>query len=449
MSHQAYSQCFLAAILFLMVTMLPAAGMADTFHIDNFISPEVCSGCHGDIFAQWENSMHNLAHEDGAYVAIAGFLRNGLKNPDEIEEAESCVKCHTPVGYVTGYPKQFSDNREKVPDIARQGIQCDYCHSATGTKKMYNNGLILAPGQGEDDPGIKYGPFDDAEPDFHDAEFSKFHTESGICGTCHNVKHVVFGTDLETTYDEWAASPYNTGDPKTHVNCQGCHMYQRPDVPATGATKRPLNPGPASDYTEDREHIFTHYFVGANQMIPGMAGDEEKITMARQRLEHAASLSIDAAGAEKGILKISVTNTGAGHSIPTGVTDLRQVWLEVRVKNAEGNELFSSGVLDSKGYLGADAVVYKTVYGDEGGKPTSNINKARSILKDYRIKAGQTVTETYKVPGIAGSGKAGKGTVVVAKLMYRSLSHKLLDMIPDGAAFKAGAVTMAHAKTVL
>lgn len=417
---------------------------ADRFHVDRFISPDVCAGCHADIYDQWQNSMHNLSHPDAAYIKIARFLRKGLVNPDEIKEAESCVKCHTPVGYVTGYPTQLSDDPKRIPEIAEAGIQCDYCHSAVSTDKLYNNGLMLSPGNGEDDPGVKLGPFDDARPDFHEAAYSEFHTRSEICGSCHNVKHVVFGTDLETTYDEWKSSPYYSDDPARAVTCQGCHMYQRPGVPATGSTPRPPNPGPASDYTDERPHIFTHYFVGANYMIPGQAGDDEKVKMARERLQHAAELTIDSVDLKNRVLKIKVANTGAGHSIPTGVTDLRQVWLQITISDSKGRTVFSSGHLDGNGYLGADAVAYRTEYGDENGKPTANIAKARKILKDYRIPSGQFLIETIRLPE-----NVAQGMSVEAVLMYRSLPHRLLDQIPGASGLKPDAVRMAAVRSIL
>ncbi|MCK5162808.1 MAG: cytochrome c554 family protein, partial [Desulfobacula sp.] len=234
-----------------MLFVLPLfASSEDKIHIDQFISPDTCSGCHSEIFEQWENSMHSLAHKDPVYFKVARFLRKGLTDEGQIKEAESCVKCHTPIGYLTGFPKKLSDDLSKTAEIATQAIQCDYCHSAVTVKQMYNNGLVLKPGQGEDDPGIKYGPFDDAAPDFHEAQYSKLHTESEICGTCHDVKHVVFGTDLETTYTEWKNSPYNSKDPQKKITCQGCHMYQRPGIPATGSTPRPENPGAATDYSD-------------------------------------------------------------------------------------------------------------------------------------------------------------------------------------------------------
>jgi hypothetical protein len=402
----------------------------DKIDIEQFISPETCGGCHAEIFEQWENSMHNLAHKDPVYSRVSQFLRKGLINEGEIQEAESCVKCHTPVGHLTGFPEKLSDDLSKTPEIATKGIQCDYCHSVETVKRMYNNGLVLKPGQGEDDPGIKYGPFDDAEPDFHEALYSKLHTQSQICGTCHNVKHVSFGTDLETTYTEWQNSPYNSKDPAKRIECQGCHMYQRPGIPSTGSTPRPENPGSATEYREERHHIFTHYIVGGNSSVPGTFDGHDKDQMAVERLQNAATISVDISLIEQKKLNIIVTNTGAGHSIPTGVGDLRQVWLEVTIQDKANKTSFQTGVMNDKHELSKDAVIFRTVFGDEKGNPVVNIAKAKKVLKDNRIKAKQSVIKTMDLPFIPK-----KDATIIARLLYRGMPQKILNLIP-GKPFK-------------
>lgn len=401
------------------------AGSKEKIKVEQFIQAETCSGCHSEIFAQWENSMHHQAHNDPVYFRLAKFLRQGLKDQGEIEEAESCVKCHTPVGHASGFPQKLSDDLSKTPDIATNGVQCDLCHSAVSVEKMYNNGLVLSPGNGEEDPGTKYGPFDDAEPDFHQAEFSKLHTEAAICGTCHDVKHVAFGTNLETTYTEWLNSPYNSKDPSKRVTCQGCHMYQKPGVPATGSTKRPANPGSASDYSDERPHIFTHYFVGANAGVPEMFGSKEKGNMARERLQNAASLSIapTAPGQKKIIVK--VTNDGAGHSLPTGLGDLRQVWLEISVAGPDNTLLYQSGFLNKNHELPDNARIFRTVFGDGKGNPVINIAKARQVLKDNRIKAGESADEAFML-----DNALKKGDTITVRLLYRSAPQKILKLLP-------------------
>lgn len=431
---------FLFSLLLVLNAAACFALQPGNIEIDRFIAPDICSGCHFEIFEQWENSMHNLSHKDPIYLSVAKFLRKGLTDENHIKEAESCVKCHTPVGFVTGFPEKLSDDLSKTPEIAAQGIQCDFCHSAEKVMQMYNNGLVINPGYGEDEPGVKYGPFADAVPDFHDAEYSKLHTESEICGTCHNVKHVVFGTDLETTYTEWKNSAYNSDDPEKKITCQGCHMYQRPGIPATGSSPRPENPGSAADYSDERPHIFTHYFVGGNAVVPGKFNGQDKTQMAVERLENAATVTVDKSGLIRKKLDITVTNTGAGHSIPTGVGDLRQVWLEITIKNKDNKVSFQQGGLDDKGILPDDAHLFQTVFADGKGNKVINIAKAKQVLKDTRIKAGQSVTRTIDLPFVPE-----KGSTIIVRLLYRSMPRKILNLIPGKTFEPLPVIEMANA----
>jgi hypothetical protein len=395
-------------------------------NIDRFISPETCAGCHSKIFEQWENSMLNLSHKDPVYLRVAQYLREGLINNDEIEEAESCVKCHVPVGYLSGYPTKTSDSPSHIPEIAKNGIQCDYCHSVVSVTRLYNNGLVLKPGHGENDPGIKYGPYDDAMPDYHEAQYSELHTKSEFCGTCHDVKHVVFGTDIETTYTEWKNSPYNSKDPAKSISCQGCHMYQRPGFPGTGSVPRPENPGSATDYSIERPHISTHYFVGANSYIPELMGDKTKSLMAVERLQNAATLAVNREKTDKKQISVTIENTGAGHSIPTGVSNLRQVWLEITLKDKKNKTIFQMGVPDEKNELPENTIIFNTVFGDGKGGPVANIAKARQILSDNRIKAGESVTRLINLPFVPP-----KDSILTVRLLYRSMPAKLLNTIYD------------------
>ncbi|MBF0469320.1 MAG: cytochrome c554 family protein, partial [Desulfamplus sp.] len=275
---------------------------------------------------------------------------------------------------------------------------------------------------------------------------SRFHTDSNICGTCHNVKHVSFGTDLETTFDEWEKSPYNSEDPEKKVTCQGCHMYQRTGVPATGSTNRPDNKGTAVDDGPVRDHVFTHNFVGGNGFIPGMSGSADKSKMAEERLKNAATLLIDDSRVKEGKLDITVTNSGAGHKLPTGLTDFRQMWLEITVVDDKGAELFSSGKLDQNGYVPENAIMFNTVYGDGKGNPVLNIAKAREILKDRRILPMQSVTQEIDfVPkSRKNSGKKLEEINVHARLLYRSASKKVLDQVAGKDKFVLPVVTMAE-----
>ncbi len=438
-------QIILTVIIFAAIFFGPVFSYAEKLTIDRFISPETCGDCHSTIYSQWQNSMHHLSHNDPLYVAVSRYMLSGLTDSEEIAESESCVKCHTPVGNITGYPEKTSDDRTKVPEIATKGIQCDYCHSATGADKIFNNGLILSPGHGQDDPGTKRGPFKDASSDYHESAFSAFHTEAKICGTCHNVSHVSFNTKLETTYDEWEKGPYNnTTDEKQKITCQGCHMYQRPGIPATASTPRPLNKGKAADDGPLRDHIFTHYFIGANTVVPTNFKSTEKRDMAIERLTNSANLALDTLKIKEGKLVIIVTNSGAGHYLPTGLTDVRQMWLEIVIKDEKKNIIYSTGKLDKDGYITKGAIIYNTVFGDGKGKPVLNISKAREILKDKRIPPKESVREE-----IVFQKKNIKQLTISVKLLYRSAPQELIDLVFGKGKDILPVITMEQIKTTI
>ncbi|MBN2160095.1 MAG: cytochrome c554 family protein [Spirochaetes bacterium] len=429
--NRAGSFMFAACALF-----LSSCSKTPHYELSRFVSPETCGGCHDTIYEQWRGSMHSLSHGDVLYREVALKDLRGLTDPDEIKEAEHCVSCHTPVGFVSGMPRKTSDHMKTIPELARKGVQCDYCHSATGARKMYNAELNIDPGHGEDDPGTKRGPYGDSESDYHKTKYSGFHTRSEICGACHDVRHVVFGTKLETPYEEWKRGPYAARG----IECQSCHMYQRPGVPATGSTPRPDNPGKAAAGGPERKHVFTHYFAGGNTLVPAMSGDKTIAEMAEERLKHAATLSI-AAMAEGGVVKVTVANTGAGHCIPTGLSHVRQMWLEILVTGRGGRVLLHSGALGRDGRLDPSAVLYNTVFGDKTGKPVMNVAQAREILRDRRIEPLANVVEEYRLSDVKETS-----VDVEAKLWYRLADQKLVDSVMGRGKISVPAVLMASAK---
>ncbi len=407
---------------------------AEEMKISRFISAETCGECHSKIYNEWRDSLHNLAHKDEIYREVALKTLQGADSKEEKMEAEMCVKCHIPIGFVSNKPSKTSeDTTLDVETPSGEGVQCDYCHSTLKITKRYNNGLFVVPGNGEEDPGTKRGPYEDSESDFHQTAFSKPHKEASFCGSCHNVKHVAFGTNLETTFDEWEKSPYNSQDNSKRVTCQGCHMYQREGFPATGMTKRPKNKGFASDEeTIEREHIATHYFMGGNSYINS---DKDKQKMVEARLKNAATLGIDI---KKKEIVVKVTNSGAGHSIPTGLTNLREMWLEVTVFNKKGEEIYSFGKLDKNGYLDKNTELFNTIFGDGSGKAVFSVAEAKEIIKDNRIEPFKTFEK--KLPFLKEASN------IKIRLLYRIVSQKLVDDIFGKGKHFIPVVVMAELK---
>jgi hypothetical protein len=193
-----------------------------------------------------------------------------------------------------------------------------------------------------------------------------------------------------------------------------------------------------------RDHIFTHYFVGANKVVTGMFDDQVKVKMAEARLKNSASLSIDTSQIKNGELKIKIKNTGAGHYLPTGLTNVRQMWLEITVIDEKEKVVYVSGKLDEKGYVPESAVIFNTVFGDGKGNPVLNIAKAREVLEDRRIPPLKSVEETVSLP------KAGwKNLKVNARLLYRSAPQKVLDIILGDGKLRPPVIIMEEVEGVI
>ena len=117
-------------------------------------------------------------------------------------------------------------------------------------------------------------------------------------------------------------------------------------------------------------------------------------------LEKAARIEImppvDATAGRELELRVSVSNVGAGHDLPTGAAELRKLWLAVTVIDAAGREIFSSGATDAYGDPLEGSVTYGVTWLDSAGHLTDRLWDAEQAFRDHRIPAGAAVTETYR-----------------------------------------------------
>ncbi|MCK5195581.1 MAG: cytochrome c554 family protein [Desulfobulbaceae bacterium] len=403
--------------------------------VDQFIGPDVCEGCHSEIYEQWNGSMHSRAFTDPLWQSATKLFFKEATTDDELLEMKACVKCHTPLGFRSYSITSPADDYNKLAALPSQGIFCNWCHNISEVKHLGDAGYEVEPGGGEDDPSTMLGPLKDADSDFHPTKYSELHTKSEFCGLCHNVSHAANKMPIEQTYNEWKNGPYNTGNPETTVHCQDCHMRQRPGIPATGKTKRPDNPGKAADNGRDRKHVWTHYFVGANAFTTKLMKSDLHAQMAVERLKNAADLElIKSSSYSKNKLShisVKIINSGAGHYLPTGITEIRQMWLDVKIADSRGKTIFRAGSLDNNGNIDENAVLYYTQLGNKKGENVINIALADRILYDHRIppKGHQVEKYTFQIPPDAVSP-----LTVEATLKYRSVSQSLaIELLGDGA----------------
>jgi len=415
----------------------------------DFLDAQVCGGCHGVIYEEWNGSLHSLATRDPIYMRAAKLFLSQAKNPGELAEAESCVKCHAPLAVVAGKIEGVSGEITGLEGVLAQGVSCDFCHSVEKALGIGNAQYGIAPAPARGGPGAKFGPRRDSESPFHGTSFSALHRSAEFCGMCHDVSHVANLLPIERTYTEWVSSPYNTGEVATSVICQHCHMRQSEGTPATGMTERPRRPGKAAVMGPEREHVATHVFVGANTVVPKLLGFERHATMAAERLKNAARLELSAAEAVPGgVARLSarVWNEGAGHYLPTGLTEVREMWLQVVVEDSAGTEVFVTGRPDRRGDLPPDARVFHTILGTPQGEPTMNIALADRVLHDKRVPPKGYVEEEFAflVPADAERPLTARVT-----LRYRTASQKVARLLFGEDAPEIPIVDMARAELTL
>jgi hypothetical protein len=377
----------LVAAAVLAVFALPAAAHAALPEIpsSHFEQYTEC-GCHSGFQLQWERSMHAQAITDPIYLYE---LELGQRDTDG-QIAAFCNSCHTPVSVMAGEIEGLDHSRMSA--VGLEGVTCDFCHQITGGDSPPGNYSMRL-----DSPdGTKRAQFDDAVSPAHETAYSEFHTKAEFCGSCHDVFHPGNGLQLEGTYTEWLNGPYAAEG----IVCQDCHM-----TPGPGPTKPYA--GKAASFGPEREHIYIMTFAGGNTAL-GMAD------LAEERLKAAAEIEVETPEyvpvGESGEVNVTITNVGAGHYLPTGLTNVRQMWLEVTATDHNG------GVVMSERHD------FGTEFADEEGNHPVEVWQAVSVARDDRIPPQQSVSYDYEL-----TMPEGGVAEVRAALYYRSCSEEIAE----------------------
>lgn len=158
-------------------------------------------------------------------------------------------------------------------------IGCASCHLAVGNRGDSNGQLVVdvnAPVATRNAP--KNAP--------HTLTNRRFFAAPNLCGTCHEVKGP--GHLDEPTLTEFFASPTEAGQ-----TCTNCHFDEG------------------------------HRFVG---LSPAWGLSKSERDEATKRSEQLLSRALKLVVTER---EVTITNVGAAHGVPTGMTAVRDVWVEV------------------------------------------------------------------------------------------------------------------------
>ena len=408
---------------------------------DAFYEAESCASCHDAQGREWKGSLHNRAHQDSIYKAFADLART--------EGGASlyvfCSSCHAPLAVVTGEIPNRTEGRHTF--LTNEGVTCDACHSAQGLAGGpagvgANGSLVLNAS------AVRYGPLPNpATNDAHASVVSPFHARAEFCSACHTLTHPQNGLVIENTYAEWLQGPYA----KAGLQCQDCHMRTVDQAQQVAVTMKPFTQsGRACDDGPQRPDIHAHLFIGANVNQALNGSDPLHAGEALKRLQSAARIKVHLPSVVKfGApvrIQVDVRNIGAGHSIPSSITELRQVWIDLKITDRLGVEVFRSGAVRDDGSVDPGAVMFHTVLADEKGQVTYKPWRATKMLAEKLIPPQTTVSETYKV----NLSISARGPLTVrATLCYRAAPQEVLNQLFGPGKFALRVIEMTTTEAVL
>ncbi|MFQ5647030.1 MAG: multiheme c-type cytochrome [bacterium] len=415
------------------------------YYID-FLPNLTCSMCHYKIYTQWRGSMHSLAYTDPYWQVMWRLCAKETKGRFNVY----CAGCHATIGVLTRTmlsPKDATPNNPAIANI-RFGVQCDVCHSirgVTGEKapigRQGNASILFAPGN------VKHGPFSDSPVVGHKSRYSPLHRSAEFCASCHSMFNPINNNPIVDTYKEWKGSVYA----EKGIICQDCHMASIDNsIKVSQTLKRIYTPGVVAIGGPKRALARPHNFVGANYTVLEKMGFPKYGAMARKRLKHAALLALEVpprvSSGKEVKFKVAVKNDKAGHNLPTGMNELRQVWLDIDVKDKNGQLLFHTGKLNKIGDIEPGTEMFNVKGYDSKGKLTYKIWKIASP-KDTSIPPKATAFRNFSF-SLPETGVEGPLKLKVV-LRYRAFPQGFSDFLMGKRAFKLPIVDMVSSETTL
>ena len=446
-----------------------------------------CSTCHGNYddaiepYTNWAASMMGQAARDPMwYAALA------IANQDASFVGDYCIRCHSPNAWLDGNSQPVDASAFDLFNGDFDGVGCHFCHRMVDP--------IYTPDNPADDQGILAGLVTPVPTDPHTAHFvvdpddnrrgpfdlgpgfgyhawreSPFHRDSAMCGTCHDVGNPAFSrqsdgsyklnaSDAEhpthergdyfpeqRTYTEWLGSQFAKeeiemgglfGGNKTAVStCQDCHM---PD--ASGQAAGPIWGA------QFRNDLPLHQFNGANTWVlrairslypdwqTGLTQSTVDASIGRteQMLRNAAELE---AFLRDGEVVVRVINN-SGHKLPTGYTEGRRMWLNVRYLNSSAQVISERGAYDlgTADLTKSNTTVWEAEFGlDSYMSGVTGLPAGKS----FHLALVNTILKDNRIPprGFEDSSYAANGSFVVGESYYdEQFWHDSTFAIPAGTA---------------
>lgn len=303
---------------------------------------DLCGECHRDIYRMWRASAHAQAMEDPVFLDAYRDTDRG----EGAQVARICLGCHAPAVEMT---KDYALDQK----VSWEGVGCDVCHGISAVDLTPEG-----PRMRFDIGPTKRGPIKDAASIGHDVAYSELHTTSLVCAPCHEYKNAE-GTTIMSTYSEWLGS----AAARDGKNCQDCHMSRaQADVVDPRVMRAP------------DAQVNLHEVPGGHSITQL----NKALTAGMKPIRTDAELLLD----------VQLKNTGAGHSVPTGMPS-RRVILEMKIRTSDGKTF-------------EERRSYGQVFADASGVPIKKdsgyFTRGVKLSADNRLASDEQRIETFRFP---------------------------------------------------
>lgn len=415
-----------------------------------------CQACHAEVAAAWSISSHRFAGLNRLYLKLIRQMADE-RGPESVR---FCDNCHDPVLALAADPEKRFD----PATLARsEGVSCKVCHFLEPAAEPAGNGvyaLQLVEGLGF--PEVTTRGLDIATFSMSQARLDarlhirgvarRWYQEPDACRACHAVEipaalNGAAGIEVSSLYASFGTWPH-----REETRCRECHMTN-------------VDRGEADYRTWD------HRFPGGNQalslLVPeayrdGARALDEYTDLAlrgerpkgydRDELRHSKARIVDLFWGgtlfpmeieveEEGdpapsrgsrlALRIVTSNPKMGHDFPIDLQDQVDVWLEVRVTDGGGEQIFASGGLLADRHLAEGTRRLSGEFLDRNGKRITHHETWRlAEIRDRRvIPPGGALEERFVVPIPV---EATRPFEITARWRLRRVNQEIADWLFDG-----------------
>lgn len=431
-----------------------------------------CGACHQQIVEEWQASLHGQAASDKTYEKNIKFL---VKEKG-IASARYCEGCHAPVALLSGQLTEggwHGGIKNTTANI--EGISCMSCHGidkiehlrGVASYRMNPMDNYLFADRDDVFSTMLHNFLIRLHPQEHRKEMARSVSQSPqMCATCHVqfMDKDVNGwgwIQMQDDYTGWLKSPYSGQSEqnfahKDIVRCQDCHM--------------PLVKG--QDPSSDKNgYIRSHRYPGSNTAIPWLNGDKKQFEITKKFLQsNKVRVDIEEPNRDEAIrsktfvnseilkgtetpyyyymgeevsLNVIVSNIAVGHDFPGGSIDINQVWVSLRVTDAQNKVIYESGKVDKNQIVDAKAQFYRSLLIDRKGNTVWKHDLFNMTGRSYKkvIKSGgsDVIRYTFKIPYWV------KGPLSVSAIVrYRKFNQHYAEWALDHKGIELPIIDMAR-----